>query len=144
MKTLFFTILLSASAAFGQPVLRNVITTNTSPTVTAYIQSLALTQAVAQIQTFNPQPASTTLSNLSNAGTNIVVMTNNNGGQLTNLNHTGLYFTIHSNAWALATATNGMLNWDRRLTSSNGPTVEIWISNGVPFVYFTGTSGGVP
>jgi hypothetical protein len=53
--------------------------------------------------------------------------------------------TVHSNAWNLITATNGMLNFDTRYhVSSNGYPVTIYMSNTVPFIYYeTDASGGI-
>ena len=60
---------------------------------------------------------------------------------------TNLYapLTLHSNVWNLATATNGMLNFDTRFhVSSNGFPVDIYQSNGVPFIYYeTSQQGGI-
>jgi hypothetical protein len=52
--------------------------------------------------------------------------------------------TMHSNTWSLFGATNGMQNFDNRLTISNHTPVMVFLSNGVPFVNFlTPPDGGI-
>jgi len=55
---------------------------------------------------------------------------------------TGLNLNIISNAWNLATATNGMPNFSSLITSSNGVPVIIYNSNNVPFIYNLSSPGG--
>ena len=50
--------------------------------------------------------------------------------------------TINSNAWSVATATNGMPNFSSLITSSNGVPVVIYKSNNVPFIYYLSPPGG--
>jgi hypothetical protein len=51
-------------------------------------------------------------------------------------------FNIPSNAWNVATYTNGMGNFSSSIVSSNGTPVVIYMSNGVPYVYYLSPPGG--
>jgi hypothetical protein len=98
MKRILLIILLSSIPAFGQPILRNYDTTNTTPVVLAK-QTNSANGAIALDVT--KQPASTTLSNLAlgtyaaltntqPASTNLSALSTNNAVNLTNLQSSGI------------------------------------------------------
>jgi hypothetical protein len=110
--------------------------------VGSYLLSTLTTNSVSQSSAFvtvgyaNPSVLSATVMINTNATPYSAALTV--AGSMT-----ASAYDVYSNAWNLNLATNGMPNFCTRFNvSSNGFPVNIYMSNGTPFIYYTAIPGG--